>query len=195
MKTQESWIVQNWFKLGILIILLIVALSFYNFSHQRKLVPEEPSPLIQQVEQALSIPTKKVELTENRSYLFDSAFNPNNIKLYGVALGDDISRIDPATITEHHEEYGWVHTVNNVGYRVSSGKVVEFIISTKELERAGFRRENEILIRFGEPDKVEKGEGFLAERTQYFYIDRGLIVSHIDLPSGDDIFSVNILGK
>lgn len=190
MKTQESWIAQNWFKLGMLGVLLILALAFYNLSDSGGAATESISP----APQLPGVFNKKIELTDNRSYLFDKDFDSNSIKVYGVALGDDISKIDPATITEHYEEVGWVHTVNDVGYRVSGGKVVEFIIKTKELERAGFRREDEILIRFGEPDKIEEGGGFLGDK-QYFYIDRGLIVSYIDLSTGDDILSVNIIGK
>jgi len=60
------------------------------------------------------------------------------------------------------------------------------------IEKIGLLREDEIIIRFGQPDKVEEKTGFLAGKD-YFYIDRGLIIRYTDALNKFTV--INIIGK
>jgi hypothetical protein len=135
---------------------------------------------------------KQVELSEDPSYLFSEDFNPNKISVYGISIGDSESKINEAVISEPKNSAGWIHTKNGVGYRISDGKVVEIVLSRDETKRIGLLREDEIVIRFGEPDRIEDATGLarFSGGKDYFYIDKGLIVRF----SGTGI-NINILGK
>lgn len=182
----KKWLKENWFKIGILTVALILVLTLYNLS-----IKKGNNSAVQNLASQIS---PKIELSEDRSYLFREDFDPKKIKVYGVAIGDSVSKIDPSTITENIDgNVAWIHTSNEVGYRIVDGKVVEIVLHTEELKRAGLQREEEILIRFGKPDKVENDD--FLNGTRYYYISRGLIVGYVKISTGNDIMSVNILGK
>ncbi len=129
----------------------------------------------------------KIELTENPSYLFSSNFDSHKAKVQGVAIGDSVLKIDPATVTEQNNA-GWMHRGEDIGYRVSGGHVVEMILKNDATRRMGLLRDEEIIVRFGNPDKIEEEKEILPTKT-YIYIDKGIIVRY----SKDFGISVNLL--
>ena len=133
---------------------------------------------------------RQIELSKNHNYLFSDDFDPNKVSVYGISIGDSESKIDESVISEQKNSAGWIHTENDVGYRVSNGEVIEIVLGWDETKRMGLLREDEILIRFGEPDKIEEGLGFSSDGKNYLYIDRGIIVRYSDLG-----MHINILGK
>ena len=108
-------------------------------------------------------------------------------------MGVSENKIESSVIEDPKNSAGWIHTVNRVGYRVSDGRVVEMVLSQDETRRMGLLREDEIIVRFGEPDRIEEGGGLLWSKN-YFYIDRGLIVRY-GQGGPDAKFHINIIGK
>lgn len=138
---------------------------------------------------SLSKEIEKIELTQEYDYLFSDEFDPNQVTLFGVGLGDSINNVKTEDISEKNDI--WVHTFNGAGYRPVGGKVVELVISSDLAKKFGIFRDEEILIRFGEPDKLEDTSGELFGNKEYFYIKKGLIVRYNDKLG----VSVNILSK
>ncbi len=131
----------------------------------------------------------KIELSQNSNYLFSANFDPNNVTLYGVGIGDSVNKIKTEDISEKNDI--WIHTINGAGYRPEGGKIVELVISSTLAKSFGILREEEIIIRFGNPDKINDSSSEPFGSKEYFYIEKGLIVRHIDKIG----VSVNILGK
>ncbi len=142
----------------ILLIIIFVALAFF----------------------AIFILLNKIELSENPGYLFDKDFKSNKIEVYGISIGDKESEIDQNLITEQGIAIGWIHTKNNVGYRIANGKVVEIVLGSDETKRIGLFREDEIIMRFGKPDKIEDTSNSFVQQKNYFYIKKGLVIRFYD---------------
>jgi len=128
----------------------------------------------------LNVIDNRIELSENPEYLFSENFNPNNILVYGVGIGDEENKIDENLIEYEKNSYGWIHTINKVGYRILNEKVIEIVLSWDETKGIGLIEKDDIIIKFGEPDKLE---GVInASDQDYYYIDRGIIARyHYDL--------------
>lgn len=139
-------------------------------------------------------PIINYELSENPNYLFSKNFDPKKVKVYGVGIGDLGSQIDYSTIKQQEEFFGWVHTTNGIGYRIADGRVVEIALNDL-VKRIGLIREDEIIMRFGEPDqtKVTGSSPYITDK--YYYISRGLIVSYSTLGTGGVMLGVNIISN
>jgi len=125
----------------------------------------------------LYLSNSKIEISTHSEYLFNKNFNPNKILVYGIAIGDTENKIPSSVINENKNSAGWIHTTNNVGYRIANNKVVEIVLSSKETKRIGLIREDEIIMRFGNPDKIEKNNFGISI---YYYINKGLSVRYTD---------------
>lgn len=155
-------------------------------------VPPSPVPTQSPPPPVPQTVSSTVELTNNPSHLFSSNFNPNQVKIYGVGIGDNESAIPASSIIQlGYDTYGWVHTTNDVRYRVASGRVVEIGLGRDVVKNVfGLLREDEVLVRFGSPDRIQPG--FTGYGGDYTYADRGLIVRVS--PDGTSI-QVNIIGR
>ena len=140
-----------------------------------------------------------IELSQNPNYLFDPHFNPNQVTLYGIKIGDPQSKINPATISVQSDASGWIHTTNGVGYRIANGKVVELVLNWDFTSKIGLNRQDQIEIQFGKPDSTDTKPIIGSYmQTEYNYISRGLIVSYAEVPNpslGSSTIQINILGK
>ncbi|MFH1822868.1 MAG: hypothetical protein ABH830_04155 [Patescibacteria group bacterium] len=150
---------------------------------------------------------KRIEITENPAYFYSKDFDPNKIVLYGAGIGDEVSKIkiNSADITlasitcEHYnlclsEELnisGWIYMESNGyrrgSYRIANNKIVGLNLNGSTI---GIFKEDEIIIKFGKPDKQEKDESVFGG-TKYFYIDRGLIVKASSLGA----INIDVIGR
>lgn len=163
--------------IGLIIVALIssVTLIFLNHSPDQESVEVEDSV--------------KIELSENSNYLFSDDFDPNKVTLFGIGIGDSINKIKVEDISEKNDI--WIHTFNGAGYRPEGGKIVEMVVSSKLTKSFGIFRDEEIIIRFGNPDKINDTSSEPLGNKEYFYIEKGLIVRSFSKIG----ISVNILGK
>ncbi len=134
---------------------------------------------------------KRIDIAEKPEYLYSETFYPSKITLYGIGIRDKESKIDPSLIEEEKNSAGWINMKSDVGYRVADGKVVEMALRGTMIEKLGLLREEEIIIKFGKPDKIEERTGFLSGKN-YLYIDKGLIIRVND---SKNIVLINIIGK
>lgn len=127
-------------------------------------------------------PSINFELSQNPEYLFSKTFNPNKVKVYGVGIGDLEGSINQSSIIRQQEYFGWVRTTNGIAYRIANGKVVE--IALNELVKSlGIYTEGNIIMRFGQPDKIDTTSDYYVGNTHnisksYYYISRGLLVTY-----------------
>lgn len=135
---------------------------------------------------------RKIDIAKNPEFLYSENFRSDKIALYGIAFGDEESKINPSLIEEEKNSSGWIQMKNDVGYRISAGKVVEMVLRNTMIEKLGLLREDEIIIRFGEADKIEEKTA-LGQGKDYYYINRGLIVRYSD--TLQKIMIINIVGK
>jgi len=131
----------------------------------------------------------RIEISENLEYLFDKNFRPNKILFYGIGIGDDENKINRDLIMEPKNEYGWIHMVYSGGYRIVNNKVAEIVLRDVE-NILSILREEEIIIKFGLPDKTEEDD-FLGIKN-FFYIDKGLIIR---FSKDTGMVNINIVGK
>lgn len=141
-------------------------------------------------------PSINFELSQNPEYLFSKTFNPNKVKAYGVGIGDLESIIDQSSIIRQEEYFGWVRTVNGVGYRIANGKVVEIALH-EMAEKLGIYSESNIIMMFGQPDKIDTTSDYYNENIhilvkEYYYTNKGLNISYIK--GGITLIGINVTG-
>jgi len=173
---------------GFIVIAVVLSLTvLFSEKIDVQTTAVSQKPVMQNV--VASDDTKKIELSENKTYLFSEEFNPNKVTLFGIGIGDDVNKIKTENIDEKNDI--WIHTLNGAGYRPVEGKIVELRISSDLAESFGIFRDDEIFIRFGEPDKIEDTSSEAFGGKVYFYVKKGLIVRYADKLG----VSINILGK
>ncbi len=122
------------------------------------------------------------ELSQNSEYLFSKNFNPNKVKVYGAGIGDLESNINQSTIINQQEYFGWVRTTNGIAYRIANGKVVEIALN-ELVKKLGIYSESNIIMRFGQADKIDTTSDYYILNTHYisksyYYIHRGILVTY-----------------
>lgn len=117
-----------------------------------------------------------MELQKN-IHLLKEDFDIEKITLLGVRLNQNYEALlGKLSITEKNiVENGWVNTHENdmYCYRVSDGKVIEFLIRKEGTTPLNITKEEEIQVQFGKADSIEKRNGW----HYYFYSKKHLVIS------------------
>ncbi len=177
--------------IGTIIIVAIALIGAYYIGQNSKGPVQEPLPIKTEANYIVPTPVAKknpanqsaktsIELSENPEYLFSKNFDPSLVKVYGVGVGDYQSKIDPSSVVEGVEYFGWIHTTNKIGYRIADNKVVEISLNSSVLARMGIFRQDEIIIRFGKPDQTNESGNSPYKTFKYYYINKGLVVSYYE---------------
>jgi len=148
-----------------------------------------PAPVASPQKNAPTQTYTNFELSENPKYLYSKAFDPNKAKVYGVGIGDPVTMLDQASIVQQLEFGGWIHTTNGTGYRIVNGTIEEIALNNDGI--ANLISADEIIIKFGQPDRTTQNGTSPNAWTTYYYINRGIVVT--DYQTGG--IKVNIIGS
>ena len=191
-----------WVIVGIVVIAFIVyvlsskdnssdqSINQPSLSSRTTVVSEDnqakPTQTVQQPS-APKVSAINYELSQNPQYLYSKSFNPNKVKVYGVGIGDSVNSI--SSIVPQQEYGGWVRTTNGTAYRIVNGQVDEIALNNDGI--ANLISDNEIIIKFGDPEKTTQSGTSPYLTTTYYYISRGIVIT--DYQTGG--IKVNIIGN
>lgn len=130
------------------------------------------------------------ELSENPNYLFNKDFSPYKAKVYGAGVGDSYTQINQVSIIQQQEYAGWVHTTKGTGYRIVNGTIAEIALNNDGM--ANLVSKDEVIIKFGQPDRFTTTGTSPYTTDTYYYISRGIVVYDYVTNGG---IKVNIIGN
>lgn len=129
-----------------------------------------------------------MEISNNKKILLEKDFKPENLSLFGLALGDSVDKIN--TDKENRFQFGsfWIGTDSDASFRADETKtiIVEYLFREKFLADLKLTSPRRIVKKFGKPEAIEKKNGI----HYYFYPQRKMVVAWWD--EYDKIFGVYI---
>ena len=113
------------------------------------------------------------DLVSNPTAILHSDFDPFGASLRGVRLNDAAEQLEKLGQPTEENEYGWKFYWDGNGIRVQNGKVSEFGLGPKSLQRLGIQSTEQLESRLGRADRVINttllDDGKI---TEYYYFKR-----------------------
>lgn len=118
-----------------------------------------------------------MEIINNLEFIFTPSFNPTEIRVLGVKIGDNKDKINSDLIQDEIilAKKSWIHTSKNISYRIdnSSSKVIEILINKELFKEFNDLSEEGLEKRLGSA----KFKEFQTDSKYLFYPQRKIVVA------------------
>ena len=105
-----------------------------------------------------SAPVSDDELLHHPQVLLNPSFSPDQVRLWGVSIGDPVSAITPERIRDHGGQ-GWIWCRDGCRYRVQDGVIVALgLWDRSAIDKLNLTSPAEIEARFGPTSTIDLAE-------------------------------------
>lgn len=116
-----------------------------------------------------------MELRKNIKLILDRTFDFSKLKLFGVQIGDNLEKIPKEIIVENRDLFVRTNQGLVFGKKESQTEIInEFILYEAFLKDLSIDTQEDIIIKFGEPQEIEKSK---YGTVDYYYPKRNFVVT------------------